>query len=40
MTQSLQDEATALLDAQNITYVRKTKSIKITVDKDMIERNA
>lgn len=40
MAQSLQDEATALLDAQNITYVRKTKSIKITVDKDMIERNA
>lgn len=40
MAQSLQDDATALLDAQNITYVRKTKSIKITVDKEMIERNA
>src|SRR5580704_11237617 len=40
MAQSLQDEATGLLDAQNITYVRKTKTIKITIDRDMIERNA
>jgi hypothetical protein len=40
MIQSLQDEAGALLDAGNITYVRKPKSIRITVDKEMIERNA
>ncbi|MGE9010569.1 hypothetical protein ACO2JO_18445 [Leptospira interrogans] len=39
MAQSLQDEAAALLDKQNITYVRKTKTIKITVDKEMVERN-
>lgn len=39
MAQSLQDEAAALLDKKNITYVRKTKTIKITVDKEMIERN-
>ena len=40
MAQFLQDEATGLLDAQNITYVRKTKTIKIAVDREMIERNA
>jgi hypothetical protein len=40
MAQSLQDEATKLLDARNVTYVRKTKTIKITVDREMIERNA
>ena len=39
MAQSLQDEAAALLDKQNITYVRKTKTIKVTVDKEMVERN-
>jgi hypothetical protein len=39
MPQSLQDEAAGLLDARNITYVRKTKTIRITVDKDMVERN-
>lgn len=40
MAPSLQDEAAGLLDGKNITYVRKTKSIKVTVDKEMIERNA
>lgn len=40
MSQSLQDETAGLLDAKNIAYVRKTKSIKITVDKEMIERNS
>lgn len=40
MAQSLQDEATGLLDTKNIPYVRKTKSIRITVDKEMIDRNA
>src|ERR1043166_3469084 len=40
MAQSLQDEAIGLLDAQNVTYVRKTKTIRITVDKEMIERNS
>jgi hypothetical protein len=40
MAQSLQDEAAGLLDGKNITYVRKTKTIKITVDKEMIQRNA
>lgn len=40
MAQSLQDEAAGLLDGKNITYVRKTKTIKVTVDKEMIERNA
>jgi len=40
MAQSLQDEAAGLLDARNITYVRKTKTMRVTVDKEMIERNA
>jgi hypothetical protein len=40
MAQPLQDEATGLLDGRNITYVRKTKTMKITVDREMIERNA
>jgi hypothetical protein len=40
MAQALQDEAAGLLDARNIPYVRKTKSLRITVDKEMIERNA
>ena len=40
MAQSLQDEVAGFLDARNITYVRKTKTILITIDKDMVERNA
>jgi hypothetical protein len=40
MAQSLQDEVAGLLDARNVTYVRKTKTMRITVDKEMIERNA
>ena len=38
--QSLQDNAAAILDAGNIAYVRKPKSIRIVVDKEMIEKNA
>jgi hypothetical protein len=40
MAQSLQDETARLLDAQNITYVRKPKKFLVTVDKEMIEKNA
>ncbi len=40
MAQSLQDEAGAILDAKNITYVRTTKTIRLIVDKEMIETNA
>jgi hypothetical protein len=39
MSQSLQDEVAGLLDARNITYVRKPKKFLITVDKEMIEKN-
>lgn len=39
MVQSLQDEIASLLDAHNITYVRKPKKFLITVDKEMIEKN-
>jgi hypothetical protein len=39
MVQSLQDEIASLLDAHNITYVRKPKKFLITVDKNMIEKN-
>lgn len=39
MAQSLQDEVAGLLDAQNITYVRKPKKFLITVDKEMIAKN-
>jgi hypothetical protein len=40
IAQLLQDEAVGLLDGQNIAYVRKTKTFRITVDREMIERNA
>jgi hypothetical protein len=40
MAQSLQDEVAGLLDARNIAYVRKPKTMRITVDKEMVERNA
>jgi hypothetical protein len=36
----LQDEAAAILDGKNITYVRKTKTVRLLVDKEMIEKNA
>ena len=36
----LQDEAAALLDQSNITYVRKAKNMRLTVDPAMIEENA
>jgi len=39
IAQSLQDEAAAILDAKNITYVRKTKTIRLIIDKEMIEKN-
>jgi hypothetical protein len=39
MAPSLQDEVAGLLDGRNIVYVRKTKTVRITVDKEMIERN-
>ena len=39
MAPSLQDEAAGLLDARNIAYVRKAKSIRITVDQQMIDRD-
>jgi hypothetical protein len=40
MSQLLQDEAAALLDAKNITYVRKPNKFQITVDRELIERNS
>ncbi|WP_271592206.1 hypothetical protein [Bradyrhizobium sp. CCBAU 65884] len=40
MAPSLQDEAAGLLDGKNITYVRKTKTIRLTVDKEMVAQNA
>jgi hypothetical protein len=40
MDQSLQDDAAAILDAGNVAYVRKPKSVRIVVDKEMIEKNA
>lgn len=39
-SQSLQDDVAAVLDGQNITYVRKPKKVLVTVDKDLIEKNA
>jgi hypothetical protein len=40
INQSLQDEAAAILDGKSITYVRKTKTVRLLVDKEMIEKNA
>jgi hypothetical protein len=40
MVQSLQDEAANILDAKNITYVRKPKRFLLTVDRVMIETNS
>jgi hypothetical protein len=40
MGQSLQDEAASVLDAHNITYIRKPTKFLVTVDKEMIEKNA
>lgn len=40
MVQSLQEDAASLLDAQNITYVRKPKRFLVTVDRELIEKNA
>jgi len=40
LSQLLQDEVAGILDAQNITYIRKPKKFLITVDREMIEKNA
>jgi hypothetical protein len=40
VAQALQDEATALLDESKIAYVRKTKTVRFTVDPEMIEQHA
>jgi hypothetical protein len=39
MIPSLQDDAANLLDAKNITYVRKPKRFLLTVDREMIDKN-
>jgi hypothetical protein len=39
MSPTLQDEAVALLDSKNISYVKKPKKFQITVDKEMIEKS-
>lgn len=39
ISQAQQEEAVKLLDERNITYVRKAKSIRITVDREMVEEN-
>ena len=36
----MQDEAAAILDAGSVAHVRKTRSVKMVVDKDMIEKDA
>ncbi len=40
MAQSLQDETVGLLNAQNITYVRRPNTFRMTVDREMIQRDA
>jgi predicted transport protein len=40
VSQPLQDEAAAVLDARNITHVRKPSKIVVTVDRDLIQNNA
>ena len=40
VAQPLQDEAARILDTKNIPYVRKTKSIRAKIDKEMVEANA
>lgn len=40
MTPLLQDEVAALLDSKNMSYIRKPKSFRIIVDKDMVEQNS
>ena len=40
MSQALQDEAGALLDGANISYVKRPKAFRMTVDKAMIEKNS
>ena len=39
MSQALQDEAAALLDGKNISYVKKPKKFLLTVDKGMVGAN-
>ena len=40
MAQSLQDETVAVLNAKNMTYVRRPHSFRLTVDKETTEKNA
>jgi hypothetical protein len=39
LAESMQDEAVTLLDGSNISYVRKPQAFRVTVDKQMIEKN-
>jgi hypothetical protein len=39
IAETMQDEAIALLDGSNISYVQKSQAFLITVDKQMIEKN-
>ncbi len=39
MPQQLQDEVASLLDEHNISYVRKPQAFRITLDKDLIDKN-
>jgi hypothetical protein len=39
MSATFQDEATAFLDSQSISYVKKPKKLSVTVDKPMIEKS-
>jgi hypothetical protein len=39
IAQTLQDDVASILDAKQVTYVRKPNSFRITVDKEMIEKD-
>jgi hypothetical protein len=39
IAESMQEEAAALLDESNISYVRKPQAFRITVDQQMVEKN-
>jgi hypothetical protein len=39
MSESFQDEASGLLDSNNISYVKKPRAFRMTVDKQMVEKN-
>jgi hypothetical protein len=40
ISQSLQNEAAELLDTNNITYVKKPKLFRITVDRELIQKQS